>query len=244
MKTTKWLKTGLIPFIVFGALCCSCQKDLLEYQTGDLKVTVKSGDEWTHPYDLFLGLKKNNPPQIAIWVEDMNGNYLETIYASHKAGTNSWQGNGGDLRREALPYWNYSRLTNLSNTDGSTGATTPKPVLDAVTGATPKSGFDIKVRPTQLTRFIIKAEFNHSKDWNEYYPKSAKAGDSNYTKESGQPAVIYQAEIDLTSGAKTFTAQLIGHSSIDGSNGDLYTNIAKLTTAQNIVKEITITIED
>lgn len=227
MKFTKKLLLGTMSL---GILCCSCQKDLVEYQNGDMKITVTAGKEWKHDFSMFLGLKKKNPPQIALWLEDMQGNYLSTLYVSHKTGTGSWQGNGGDPRNEALPYWNHKSNHN-----------TGKKVPDAVSGATPKEDFDIKMLPNKnLEKFRIKAEFNHSTDWNEYYPESAKAGDENYTAESGQPAVVYEAIIDLTSGQEELKAQIIGHSSPDGTTGELYTDLSKLTTAVDIVKEITI----
>ncbi len=77
-------------------------------------------------------------------------------------------------------------------------------------------------------------------------PKSAKEGDANYSggKEgSGQPALVYAAEVDLTSGKKEFTAKLIGHSSPDGSNGDLTKDTSSLTTALHIVKSITVYVQ-
>lgn len=57
-------------------------------------------------------------------------------------------------------------------------------------------------------------------------------GDSNYSggKEgSGQPAVIYKAEVDLTTGKKNFEATLIGHSSPDGSDGEIHTDMSGLS---------------
>lgn len=97
-----WLCLSLFSF-------CSCQKDLIEYEAGDVKVCIEEGDEWLHDFPLFLGIKKKNPPQIAIWIEDMNGNYISTIYASHKIATQSWQSAGGNRRKEALPHWCHSR---------------------------------------------------------------------------------------------------------------------------------------
>jgi hypothetical protein len=60
---------------------------------------------------------------------------------------------------------------------------------------------------------------------------------------SGQPALVYAAEVDLTSGKKEFTAKLIGHSSPDGSNGDLTKDTSSLTTALHIVKSITVYVQ-
>jgi hypothetical protein len=240
-----FIKKVLLGALSLGAVCCSCQKDLVEYESGDMKVVVTAGDEWKHDYDLFLGLKKKNPPQIAIWLEDLDGNYLSTMYVSHKAGTNSWQSNGGDPRKEALPYWNHKRMPASGQSDGTTGATTRQSIPDAVTGATPKGSFDIRMLPnTDLDKFVVKAEFNHSEDWNEYYPESAKEGDANYSADSGQPALVYEAVIDPASGQKEYRAQLIGHSSPDGTDGKLYTDTSVLTTAKNIVKEVTIKIID
>lgn len=239
-------KKGILGALSIGALFSSCQEDLIEYQKDDIKIMVKAGDEWKHPFDLFLGIKKQNPPQIAIWIEDMEGNYLSTLYVSYKGGTQSWSGN--EKRKEALPYWNHIRLpfqTGQVIPDGYTGATSQKPIPDAVTGATPNGSFDLKMKPNKgLNQFIIKAEFNHSTDYNEYYPKSAVFGDENYSAESGQPAVIYEAVIDLPTGQKEYNMQMIGHSSPDGSDGNLHTDMSKLTSAKNIVKEITIKIQE
>lgn len=54
----------------------SCDKELIEYGQGDVKVCIEQGREWLHNFPVFLGLKKKKPPQIAVWLEDMQGNYL------------------------------------------------------------------------------------------------------------------------------------------------------------------------
>lgn len=239
-------KKGIVGVLTLCTFCGSCQEDLIEYQRGNIKIEIKAGSEWKHSFDMFLGLKKQNPPQIAIWIEDMNGNYLNTLYVSHKAATQSWSGN--KKRKEALPYWNHVRLPFQPGQpipDGFTGATTQAPVPDAVTGATPNGSFNLKVSPNSgFDKFVIKAEFNHSTDYNDYYLKSAVRGDEYYSAESGQPAVIYEAIIDLTTGQKEYTMQMIGHSSPDGSDGELHTDLSKLTSAKHIVREITIKVQE
>lgn len=241
------IKKGILGALSVGALFGSCQDDLIEYRKDDIKIMIKAGDKWKHPFDIFLGIKKQNPPQIAIWLEDISGNYLSTLYVSYRAGTQSWRG-GNNKRKEALPYWNHIRLPFQPGQpipDGYTGATTQKPIPDAVTGATPNGSFDLKMKPNEeLRQFVIKAEFNHSTDYNDYYSKSAILGDENYSAESGQPAVIYEAVIDLTTTQKEYSMQMIGHSSPDGSDGQLYTDLSKLTSAKDIVKKITIKIQE
>nr|WP_129735455.1 hypothetical protein [Parabacteroides goldsteinii] len=225
--------------------CCSCNNDLVEYENNDLKITVEKGDSWLHDFPLFLGISKKNPPQIAIWLEDTKGNYLSTVYVTHKIATQTWLASGKNRRKEALPHWCYSR--GVEYEDGLYLPTKKSPFTDGLTGATPHSGFDVKVHPgNELKQFRVKIEINHSTDFNDNYPKSAKEGDSNYSggKEgSGQPAVIYAIDIDLASGRKEYTAELIGHSSADGSDGAIYPDTSSLTTALQIIKQITITVQ-
>lgn len=237
-------KMVLAWFILSFISCVSCQTELIEYEQGDVKVYVEQGKEWLHDFPLFFGINKKNPPQIAIWLEDGDGNYLSTLYVSHKAATQSWQSAGKNRRKEALPHWCHTR--GVQYADGLYLPTKEEPLTDGISGATPRGSFDMKVNPAEkLKQFVVKVEVNHSTDFNEYYTKSAKEGEPHYSggKEgSGQPALVYAAHIDLSSGAKTFEAVLIGHSSPDGNTGDIDADISELTTALHIVKRITITI--
>ena len=158
----------------------SCDKELIEYEQGDIKVCIEQGREWLHDFPVFLGIKKKNPPQIAIWLEDMQGNYLSTVYVSHKIATQDWQMAKGNRRKEALPYWCYSR--GIIYDDGLYLPTKDKPVVDGISGATPRESFDVKLRTANhLQHFIVKVEVNHSTDFNDNFPKNAQEGDANYS---------------------------------------------------------------
>lgn len=240
------MKKMTLTGICLSLLClCGCQKDLVEYKQGDVKVCVEQGDEWLHDFPLFMGIKKRNPPQIAIWVENAEGMYLSTIYVSHKIATQSWQAAGGNRRKEALPHWCHSRGVQYG--DELYLPTKDKPLTDGISGATPHGSFDVKMRPLgDLKQFVVKIEINHSTDFNDSYPESAEVGDSSYSggeKGSGQPAVVYAANIDMSSGKHTFEAELMGHSSPDGTSGNIFEDISTLTTALNIVKHITINVQ-
>lgn len=223
---------------------CSCEQELIEYRQNDVKVCIEQGDAWLHDFPLFLGIKTKNRPQIAIWLEDMEGNYLSTVYVTHKIATQSWRMAKGNRRKEALPHWCYAR--GVKYNDGLYLPTKDEPLTDGLSGATPKGSFDIKFEPANtLKQFVVKIEINHSTDFNAYYPESAEEGDADYSggKEgSGQPAVVYAASIDLSSGEKVFEATLLGHSSPDGSSDILDPDVSTLTTALHIVKRITIRI--
>lgn len=198
-----------------------------------------------HDFPLFWGIKVKNPPQIAVWLEDTAGNYLSTVYVTHKIATQSWQSAGGNRRKEALPHWCHRR--GVQYKDGLYLPTKDTPLADGISGATPRKSFALRLRPARTPgQFVVKIEINHSTDFNEYYPKSAKAGEANYSggKEgSGQPALVWQARINPASEQRSFEAVLLGHSSPDGSSGDLSGDLSGLTSALAIVKRIVVYVE-
>lgn len=145
-----------------------------------------------------------------------------------------------------LPCWSHAQGKQYA--DGLYLPTKEDPLPDAISGATSRGSFSANTRISDSIRqFVVKCEFNHSVDFNEYYPKNAKKGDDNYTGGklgSGQPAVVYRAMVDLDKGENEFTAELIGHSSPDGSDGEVYPDTSKLTTALRIVKTIKVYISE
>lgn len=212
------------------------------FGNGNIQVSVEQGDGWLHDFSIFRFIKRKNAPQIAIWTEDLEGNFLSTIYVSKRLATQSWIAAGGNRRKEALPCWSFAQGKQYA--DGFYLPTKKEPLPDAVTGATPKGSFRANLQMNEgMKQFVVKCEFNHSTDFNEHYPIDARQGDANYSggkMGSGQPAIVYQTVVDLDSGKKEFKGELIGHSSPDGSDGKIYPDTSKLTTALDIVKEITI----
>lgn len=218
----------------------SCEKEELSFGSGDIEFEIKTGEHWLHDFPLFLGLTKKNPPQFAIWIEDTSGNYISTVFATYKIATEGWQSNAGNRRKESLPHWCHKR--GVVYEDGLLLPTKRHPLTDGITGPTPKKDKTLKIIPTNLEKpFVIKAEFNHSVDFNSYFPKDAKEGDNNYSggeMGSGQPAVVYSATIYPET--KKTVLVLIGRSSSDGSAGDIYPDTYTLTTAKTIVKSINV----
>lgn len=230
-------------FLACTLLLSSCEKEELSFTNGDLEIEIETGKDWLHDYPLFLGLTKKNPPQFAVWIEDTNGNYLSTVYVTYKIATEGWLASKGNRRKEALPHWCHQR--GIVYEDGLMLPTKENPLTDGTTGATPKGNKTILINRVNLKKpFVIKAEFNQSVDFNEFYPENAKKGDDNYSggKEgSGQPAVIYAETIYPDT--KETELKLIGHSSPDGSDGNIYDNMEGLTTAKSIVRSIKLTVK-
>lgn len=121
------------------SICCGCWKEPAIYQKGDIKIIVEKGEEWLHNFPLFMGIKIQNAPQIAIWAEDMEGNYLTMIYVTSRIANQSWRQAGENRRKEALPHWCYSR--GVQYEDGLYMPTKKEPLTDGASGATPRGDF-------------------------------------------------------------------------------------------------------
>jgi len=117
--------------------------------------------------------------------------------------------------------------------------TAADPVVDALTSATPKEGFELALEPaTGLRQFRILVEVNQSLDFNEAYPEGAVDGEAGYSGGafgSGQPSLVYYADIDLDDSAVgSYDFALLGQGSPSGSGGSIDPAFG-ITDAANII---------
>lgn len=49
-------KMGLTFIYLWLISLCSCQKELIEYEKGDVKICIEQGEQWLHDFPLFLGI--------------------------------------------------------------------------------------------------------------------------------------------------------------------------------------------
>lgn len=219
----------------------SCGKEELHFEQGDLKIFVETGPHWLHDFPVLLGIKVKNPPQFAIWLTDLDTNYIGTLFCTHKIAREGWVMNHGNRRQEALPFWAHCR--GIKEADGLFLPTRKTPLADAVSGATPRENYILRYEPGSEKHFLIFAEFNHSTDFNDFYPKHAEKGTPGYSggKEgSGQPALVYRVEIDLETSSDEWELQLSGHSSPDGSDDRVYQDMEGMDSALGIVKRVVV----
>ena len=194
----------------------------------------------------FVKGAKHNHPLMAIWVEDLDGNYIQTLYVAQSISkgvfaygdktTGRWK--AGEISRPAaLPFWAHKR--NIKNDIGNY---MPKPgfeVPDAYSGATPKANFTLDTRMNNPVsgKFRVLMEINQSWDWNRHWTNSMFPDEPEY-KTSAQPAVVYATEVDAGSSQKTYEMKPLGHSHYAGADGNLYPDLSTLTTALQIVEEV------
>lgn len=194
----------------------------------EISVKVTPGENW----------KEKREPQVAVWLEDEERNYIRTLYVTERASHKSWIFSPKEGRPESLPVWyGASKDGSTSDKEAASPATASAPSLsrslDAVTGATPKSELSLTAQ-IEEGDYIIKAEFNNSFDYNDFYTKKNSGV-------NGQPSVVYSSKIpaDLAAGQE-ITLDFTGTGSLTGEDSAISKNTQNLTTAKKIVKAVTV----
>ena len=194
-----------------------------------------------------------NHPSYAFWLEDLEGNYLETLYVTRFVATGNfgqgeispghWDSKPGIVRRPAsLPYWAHKR--NIKAGDGLYIPSPETPVPDALTSATPTGSFRLltnaESRPGKKFRLLM--EINQPWDSNKYWNNARDAENIDYST-SLQPALVYAVTLDPQNREEKYYLNPIGHSHPSGENGKLFTDLSTLTTAKQIAEKIIISIQ-
>lgn len=196
-------------------------------------------------------------PQMAIWIEDKDGKYIETLFVSKATAQGIFFGGRSknnfkefdakpststDYRRvNALPVWSHKR--GVQYEDGMYVPTRDKPLPDAITGATLQDNFQLLSSINSLDSFNLKLEINVAFDDNEYYSEYDFADDEvfhNGTGQLGQPSIVFNTRIDLSEGKDYYLMDLIGHGHHSGQSGDINADLSTLTTALSIVERIVV----
>jgi hypothetical protein len=187
----------------------------------EITISVGAGQHW----------KEKREPQFSVWLEDSDGNFIRTLYVTERASHKNWIMSPKEGRPESLPVWYHASKHESSKTKKHDTKDTQ---LDAVTSATPKGGiiFNTEIEDKE---YLIKAEFNTSFDYNDFYTKKNSGV-------NGQPSVIYSAKIPANFNKESDEIKLSfeGCGSIDGSDGKVHSDASKLTTATEIVKLIAV----
>jgi len=232
------------------------QQDI-EYETREINYEIFNTNEKLNGRKISLEVtkgKKDYYSVMEIWIEDTSGNYIETLYATKNIASGIfWQEINGkparvSVRRpEAIPYWSHKR--NVIETDGEYIPTPETALIDAITGATPKSHFilESKLSDSKVDKFKVLFEVNRSYDWNEFYNENAFPDDEIYSGSGsvGQPSLIYSTPIisliDTT--RKSYLMEVIGHGHHSGANGELYTNLSNITSALSITERVIVIVD-
>jgi len=185
----------------------------------------------------------HNHPTMAIWIEDLEGNFIQPLYVTksfaqgvYKYGKQEGQQwvSGRKLYQAALPYFIHKWGRNKAMIPSEN-----HPIPDAYSGATPDADFILKTKTNKKSteKFKLMIELNQTWDFNEYW-HNAKFPDNKDYKTSCQPSIIYAVEIDAANPMDMYVMNPIGHGHYSGDDGKLYTDISTLTTAKAIAERI------
>jgi len=241
-----------ILIVVTAIALSACSTGSLKKQSGapEENTTIVTNPKGKGP-EIVVDLKKGESfyyPLFAIWLEDADGKYIQTLYVAKAVGTGLFkyarqEGNKwiSEEKRapQTLPYWAHKR--GIKATDGLFVPDAKTPVPDAYTGATPITSFVLTSRADGPlpSRFRVVLEINQNWDWNEYWTNDKHPDDENY-KLSCQPALVYEALIDTKALEESYTMSPVGHSHYSGKTGEIYTDLSTLTTAMKIVETVTV----
>lgn len=188
---------------------------------------------------------EHNHPLMAIWIETMRGEFVQTIFVAESIGkgvfkhgdASSGKWLPGPIRRPAaLPVWSHRR--GIPAGDGLFVPDPENPVPDAYTGPTPQQDFILNARlDTSLSQFMVFIEINQPWDWNNYWTNNRFPDDEDY-KTSSQPAVVYKTIINTGSENNRYRLRPVGHSHYSGDDGEINEDLSTLTTALHIAAEI------
>ena len=212
--------------------------------TAPAVVSVSAGAHYTSPPVLSLGpIQFRSVPQMVVWIEDMQGQYLETIYATGKIAANGWQKvdfwNADDepIRRpEALPIWAHARGQQYG--DGYFVPTKENPLPDGISGATPRGNYQVHTKlPTGHGNLRVRMEVNRSFDYNDVWHENAFPNDPIYSNNgnSGQPSVLYEGYLNPNSPSSKTLLYPVGHGHYSGKDGKVYPNLATLDTGLELI---------
>ena len=175
--------------------------------------------------------------QLAIWLNDETGAFVDTVYVTRKTALKGLGNRGGELddhlggsRLSVLPVWAHQR--GIDDGSGNYYPSKATPLVDAVSSATPKAGLFIwnwkPQRALKPGRYDFYIEVNKSFDQNEYH---------NYSWYRGQPSVIWRGSLQIGNRISRSKAEITGHGHIAGADGLIDSDLSTLTTALDLIRE-------
>jgi hypothetical protein len=228
--------------LVVGTLLIGChQESEMEIfgknniQGRHLIVSVRIGSEYfLKKFGFFRG---SHVPQTAIWIEDEKGAFIDTIFMTYCGATGSW-GNGEIERPSCFPVWSHKR--GIETLPGYFMPTRERSLTDAITGATPKTNFEISwpVPPNMKPGvYRIFLEINSSYDYNKVF-NNQDPSDEYYHPFNGQPSILWSNTIEIDDSSHQSELRIIGNGSNNGEIGTINPDLTSITTALKLADTI------
>ncbi len=191
-----------------------------------ISITIEDGNAW---YSYYEGIRQL--PQIAVWLEDKSGKFLETLYITAFFGrqrTGNYTFENVVFGRGTLPFWIGRQYTKTSSYP-----TRNNPIPDSITMPTPRAKFILNTKvPYRIEEAYIYIEVDSRGDSNPSYP------DLSY----GQPSIIYRALVDFKQQNKVFNFTIVG-STLKDDEGHYIKTLKGVTSAKNIIRSASVLVQ-
>jgi len=173
------------------------------------------------------------PPQMALWLENMDGSEIKTLWVSSRLARGVWVGKV--VCPTALPYWISRR--GIEKEGGQPSFL--KPLPDGITGATPKAELKVytSLEPGSTWRYFF--ELNVSGDYNNAFRASQSNGSPD-PDGNGQPSLVYAGIAQAVAGW-TDTARVVGRTEQILETPDIIFDLNGMTTSKRVLRAITVT---
>jgi len=207
---------GIFLLVGFG-----CQATNTKAITDDhaMELIVEPGEQWLGRMWVFI-FPVDKTPQMAAWIEDGNGRYVQTVTVTNRSGKATWRSAPKEGRPEALPVWNHRHGDSQAD-------------IDTVSAATQKHSVEARVDSGALVdgnTYNVYLEINQSYDYNDHWTKDNSGV-------NGQPSLVYHAQFAAGQPGRIALVP-IGHGSVDGSNGNINGELESFTSALKIVQNV------
>lgn len=173
----------------------------------------------------------DNPPYIAIWLENTSRYHLKTLH--HSEGADS---------AKMLPYWQYKKSEyekyKAKSEEYEKNGLDLAEEVDALTSATPNDSFDpedylVPKDPAKETPYRLLIEINAPDDGNAHHPD--------------QPSLIYAVEVDNKTPRSYQVLDLVGYPLAEEEDGELKWSLRyvdqTITTAHELYDSAMLLIE-
>ena len=175
------------------------------------------------------------PPQFAIWLENMTSGTVKTVFVTQNTGTGNFEG-----KVEcpvSLPVWIGVFRKETGRNDYPS---VRKPADLAITGATPKTP-DIRalIAVPVGSKWNYYVEVNVSGDYTPEFP-ALKSDGTIDSQGNGQPSIIYRGEIIATPGNQS-TPKLIGRTEQLYLSTEINPDLKGIRNAKDVFSKITVT---
>ena len=174
------------------------------------------------------------PPQFAIWLEDVNTRKIQTVVVTRKTGTGDFEGKA--RVPVALPAW----IEAFRRETGRDDFPTPDhPVTDhdIISRPTPKiSEFSYQIRVSEDLKWRYYVEVNVAGDFTSEFSSLDDNGAPD-RHGNGQPSIVYRGEIISTPGNRS-TPDLIGRTRQMYFSPEIIPDLKNIGSAQKVFREI------